>query len=162
VRFLINLLILTSACTGQITTPALLANTHFTPEPGLEITVDYALLRWIAATGLDLGTSDRGVPVWTQEEPVISSGGKQLCGAYNFVHRTIALNPSVPDCDYWSFESLVLHEIGHAITTSPNHSETGVMALGGFGVENRECIDLSSLELICAGADCEVMQPECY
>ena len=152
-------LIFLLGCSGTITPLYETTATKFTPEPGIEAYTRKALARWVGASGLNLGISNNGVQIITQADWVIVNG-KDNCGRFDYENSKIILSTKQEKCSYWSFESLLLHEIGHSITTVAMHSETGIMAPGGQA-ENRECIDESSLTLICSGADCSVFEPEC-
>jgi hypothetical protein len=118
-----------------------------------------ALARWTGATGIELSVTEMGIPVTAQEDWVYVEN-RPNCGNTDFVNREIIVTTNRFLCSYFSFDSLILHEIGHAIAGRGGHSVSGVMSKGG-PAENKECIDSASLELICASADCQIFEPEC-
>lgn len=153
-------LLLFTACTGTITVPDnAIPISKFSPEPYVEQSTRSALVRWVTATGINLTVSEAGIPVIAQEDWIYVNG-KSNCGNMDFVNREITVTTNRNKCDYFSFESLILHEVGHAIAGIGGHTETGIMAPGGKA-EDRECINTASLELICLTADCQMFQPEC-
>jgi len=156
---LLLLFLFSFGCAGAIHTPTTISH-RFSPDPEIEQSVRRALVRWTAATGIGLLIEDTGTPVVVIHGDYAMSNGKIACGSTNFTDDVITVTTKREKCDYWSFDSLVLHEIGHKITMSPGHSASGIMAPGGRA-ENRECIDEDSLSHICAGANCEIFVPEC-
>lgn len=156
------LLIILCSCAGTVTTPLgpIRPATKFNPSAQVEQETRKALARWIAATGLPLGITDYGVPILVQSDWIYDKNGDTSCGKSYFINNMIIVSTKKQNCSYYSFESLVLHEIGHMLTKVPYHSETGIMAKGGLA-ENRECIDEASLNLICSNAPCTVFNPEC-
>lgn len=157
-RLLLSALLL-SGCTGTIYTPTTISH-RFSPEPAVEESTRKALARWVAATGIGLAIASKGTEITVQNDWIIDNKGQKNCGVSFLLENRIVVSTVKENCGYWSFDSLVLHEIGHMITFNDGHSETGIMAPGG-SAENRECIDANSLEFICAGTDCEIFEPEC-
>lgn len=154
------LLLFLFGCTGTIyTPPGSVSLRKFSPEPGVQEATRKALARWAGASGIGLSIQENGISVISQEEWVYVEG-KSNCGHADLTNNQIIVTTKREKCEYFSFESLLLHEIGHAIAGIGGHSDTGIMAKGGKA-NNRECIDSDSLELICRTADCEVFEPEC-
>jgi len=159
------LLVFLVGCTGTISTPATTNITtpiiNFSPDSLSEQGTRKSLARWLAASGIGLGISEVGIPITTQDDWVYVEG-KSNCGNMDFTNREIVVTMKRYKCSYFSFDSLILHELGHAVAGVGGHSKTGIMTEGGKA-ENRECIDSASLELVCRSADCEVFEPEpCY
>jgi hypothetical protein len=147
-------------CAGTIYTPSgAVPLRKFSPEPGVQEATRMALARWAGASGIGLSIQENGILVTTQEDWIYLDG-KSNCGRMDFVNGEVIVTTKREKCSYFSFESLVLHEVGHAIAGVGGHSVSGIMAEGG-AAENRECIDEASLELVCRTADCEVFEPEC-
>lgn len=111
---------------------------RFSPEPAVETATRRALVRWSNATGIELQITEDGIPVILQKDyPIIDDD--LVCGFSDSNGGEITVTLKRENCDYWEFDSLVLHEIGHMITLHKGHSATGIMASGGSAV-NRECI----------------------
>lgn len=146
-------------CSGTIYGPPIRPIRKFSPEPLIEESTRKALARWVTVSGISLQIDEAGIPLILQDDWIYINN-KPNCGNTDFVNEEIILTTKKEKCTYFSFDSLILHEVGHAIAGVGGHSETGIMAKGGKA-KNRECIDSASLELVCRTADCAVFKPEC-
>jgi hypothetical protein len=132
----------------------------FRPDPELYDVTVQAVMRWRAATGLDLRISDDGIPIQAMDRVLTEDAEyPEVCGWARLWEGTIwiAMNPEVHCAD---LSVVVTHEIGHAIFGDGRHSSGGVMSVGNVDPTTRHLIDETSLELACSEAPCVKFQPE--
>lgn len=129
--------------------------------------VDYTLVqgiaeRWEAATGLPVLVQDGGTPV--RRAPMITRGNCGETGvSISKPHRVEWVHvDNDAECLH---ESVLLHEVGHAVcehgllsdVDDRCHSPAGIMR---SSIQGR-CIDEVSLSSICSYQDCKTFMPEC-
>src|SRR5687767_6814737 len=116
------LLLFLFGCTGTIYTPrGSVLLRKFSLEPGVQEASRLALARWARARGIGLSVQENGILVTTQEDWIYLDG-KSNCGRMDFTNGEVIVTTKREKCSYFSFESLVLHELGHAIAGVGGHS----------------------------------------
>lgn len=137
----------------------------FAPNPALAAETAAAAARWSAATGCDIRIADEGIPIIAVPQLYIEVDGamRAACGAISWVSPTeaseiqVSVASDIPDCTLAGYS--VLHEMGHAVAHSPQHSESGIMAQY-VADDGRAVIDDASLALVCGELACSAYVPE--
>jgi hypothetical protein len=135
--------------------------------------VERAAAQWTRATGIPIRIAGGGIPVQAAAR-ALDRNGAPSCGTTVVTRRvadskfiriegvTIAKEPPL-GCPHWSTGRTLLHELGHVICDwhvdasldHACHSSGGLMA----AVSNEtNRIDASSLETVCAYANCTRME----
>jgi hypothetical protein len=128
----------------------------FTPDLALLEETTAAAARWAAATGCDVRVGDNGIPVRLVEMLFDELGNAQpdMWGLQSWTTG----GEIIIDVTGLRSESVIPHEMGHALFPRHGHVEDGISLMCSDGGSGQ--ITAADLTFVCEGFPCEAFAPE--